>query len=321
MPVIGISVISFSDRTSLMAQPSFFIVGAPKCGTTALCKYLAQHPEVFISTPKELYYFDTDFKTKKSADSLPAYLEKFTEGEGKICGEGSTSYLYSKAAAENIHRFNPNAKIIIMLRNPVTVMQSFHSQLLFNGSSETIQDFAEAIALEPERKQGKHIPHRCIVPEMLLYREVVSFSAQVKRYLELFGKEQVKVIVFDDFKKDTPTAYKEVLEFIGADPTFTTSFVRINANKKARSPFLQTLLKYPPAKVLEMGKYLLPIPRTWRRYLLESVKTSLKQLNTQKGARPPISTQLRQQLTTEFTPEVKKLEEIIGQDLQAWYQG
>lgn len=303
-----------------MAQPSFFIVGAPKCGTTALCKYLSQHPGVFISTPKELNYFDADFKTKVRARSLPEYLEIFSEGDGKICGEGSTSYLYSKVAAENIHRFNPDAKIIIMLRHPVTVMQSFHSQLLFNGSSETVQDFAEAIALEPERKRGNHIPSRCIVPEMLLYREVVSFSAQVNRYLELFGKEQVHVIVFDDFKKDVASAYRSVLEFIGADPSFTTDFVRINSNKKARSSWLQQLLKYPPAKVLEIGKYFLwPIPQAWRRYLLESVKAKLKQLNTQKVSRPPISEQLHQQLTMEFLPEVQNLEKVIGRDLRAWY--
>lgn len=303
-----------------MAHPSFFIVGAPKCGTTALCKYLSQHPDVFLSTPKELNYFDTDFQTKKSAHSLAEYLEKFAEGEGRVCGEGSTSYLYSKEAAENIYHFNPDAKIIIMLRDPVMVMQSFHSQLLFNGSSETVQDFAAAIALEPQRKQGQQMPQRCTVPEMLLYREVVSFADQVARYLDRFGEAQVKVIVFDEFKQNTAAVYRDVLAFIGADPSFTTEFSRINSNKKARSSWLQTLLKYPPASVLEIGKYFLPVPRSWRRYVLEKVKATLKQLNTQRVSRPPISEQLKQQLTAEFVPEVKKLEALIDKDLSAWYQ-
>ena len=221
---------SYHQSISAMTRPSFFLVGAPKCGTTALCKYLGQHPDICISTPKEVNYFDTDFKTKKSARSLSEYLEKFTDGDGKLCGEGSTSYLYSKEAAQNIHQFNPDAKIIIMLRDPVTVMQSFHSQLLFNGSSENVEDFAQAIALEPDRKQGRHIPKRCTVPEMLLYREVVSFSEQVKRYLDIFGERQVKIILFNDFKQHTATIYREVLEFIGADSTFETDFVRINSN-------------------------------------------------------------------------------------------
>lgn len=302
-----------------MTRPSFFIVGAPKCGTTALCKYLNQHPDVVISTPKELNYFDTDFKTKASAHSLPEYLEKFSQAPGKICGEGSTSYLYSKAAAQNIYQFNPDAKIIIMLRDPITVMQSFHSQLLFNGSSETVEAFEEAIALEPQRKQGQQIPERCEVPEMLLYREVVSFADQVKRYLDIFGAQQVKIILFKDFKQQTPAVYRDVLEFIGADPTFETSFIKINSNKKARSRLLQSLLKYPPAKMLSFGKYLLPIPRSWRRYLLEDVKARLKALNTQKVTRSALEPTLRDRLAKEFEPEIRKLEALIERDLNAWY--
>ena len=302
-----------------MTKPSFFLVGAPKCGTTALCKYLAQHPDVYISTPKEVYYFDTDFRTKRYAKSLSEYLAYFEAGTGKVCGEGTTSYLYSKDAAKNIYDFNPDAKIVIMLRDPVTVMHSFHSQLLFNGSSETVQAFSTAVELEAERKQGRSIPKRCETPEMLLYREVVSFSKQVKRYFDVFGRERVKVILFKDFKKDTAAAYREVLDFIGADPTFETSFIRINSNKKARSPFLQTLLKYPPAKVLEMGKYLLPVPQAWRRGLLEKVKASLKQMNTQKVTREPIDTELRERLRLELKPDIQALESLIDRDLSDWY--
>ncbi|MEM9091845.1 MAG: sulfotransferase domain-containing protein [Cyanobacteria bacterium P01_F01_bin.53] len=247
-------------------------------------------------------------------------MELFSEGQGKLCGEGSTTYLYSRAAAQNIYDFDPDAKIIIMLRNPITVMHSFHSQLLFNGSSEIVQDFATALALEPKRKLGDSIPERCKTPELLLYKEGVKFSEQVKRYFDVFGTEQVKVILFDDFKKEPAKIYREVLEFIGADPAFETSFTTINSNKKARSPFLQTLLKYPPAKVLQAGKYFLPIPQAWRRALLEKTKASLKKMNTQKVARPPMDAQLRQQLIAEFTPEMQALGALIGRDLSTWYQ-
>ncbi|MGD1899698.1 MAG: sulfotransferase [Phormidesmis sp.] len=302
-----------------MKQPSFFLVGAPKCGTTALCKYLNQHPEIFISQPKELYYFDADFKTKKYANSLDEYLAKFAAGDGKICGEGSTTYLYSKVAAKNIYRFNPEAKIIVMLRNPLTVMHSFHSQLLFNGSSETVQDFAIAIELEAERKLGHHIPKRCQTPELLLYREVVRFAEQIERYFTVFGKEQVKIVIFDDFQAETATVYREILEFVGADSTFETSFVRINANKKARSSVLQSLLKYPPAKLLQLGKYLLPVPQSWRRRALEQAKARLTQLNTQTVSRSPIDRQLRQRLVKDLQLDIQKLECLLGRDLSAWY--
>ncbi|MEM8503217.1 MAG: sulfotransferase [Cyanobacteria bacterium P01_D01_bin.1] len=303
-----------------MVQPSFFLVGAPKCGTTAFCTYLDQHPDIFISKPKELNYFDTDFETKRRVSGLSEYLSKFFEGGGRICGEGSTSYLYSRAAAENIYRFNPGAKIIIMLRDPVVVMQSFHSQLLFNGSSENVQDFATAIALEPERKLGRNIPARCAVPDMLLYREVVSFSKQVQRYFDLFGSKQVKVILFEDFRDRTAAVYREALEFVGANPAFEASFGRINSNKKARSSFIQSLVKYPPTSVLEFGKYLLPVPRNWRRYALEKAKQGLKSLNTQKTTRQPVDDALKKRLVAELKPDIQQLEGLISRDLHAWYR-
>ena len=89
----------------------------------------------------------------------------------------------------------------------------------------------------------------------------------------------------------------------------------------ARSPFLQSLLKYPPAKVLSAGKYLLPIPQTWRRRILEGIKAKLKSLNTQKVSRPSLEASLRDRLVSEFKPEIQQLEQLIDRDLSTWYLG
>ncbi|NER78791.1 MAG: sulfotransferase [Leptolyngbya sp. SIO1D8] len=303
-----------------MLQPSFFIVGAPKCGTTALCKYLNRHPEVYIPTIKELHFFDKDLKTKKKFKSLSDYLEIFSEGQGKICGEGSPTYLYSKVAAKEIYEFNPAAKIIIMLREPVEMMYSFHSQHLFNGSSETVKDFEKALDLESKRKQGKQIPDRCIEPQILFYREFASYTDQVKRYLDTFGEAQVKVILFKNFTRNTAQVFRETLEFLGADPDFSAEFSTKNSNKQVRSSVLQTLIKYPPAKVLEFGKYLLPIPQSWRRALLENFKSGLKRFNTERKPRPALDPDLRYRLMKEFEPEVLRLEALIENDLSHWRQ-
>ena len=144
-----------------MNKPSFFIVGAPKCGTTSLCKYLEQHPDIFIPSIKELYYFCTDSTGKKRANTLEEYLSFFEGGKGKLCGEGSVWYLFSKEAASEIYKFNPEAKIIIMLREPVSLMYSLHSMHLANGSNEDILDFKLALEAEEDRKQGKRIPEKC----------------------------------------------------------------------------------------------------------------------------------------------------------------
>ena len=301
-----------------MLQPSFFIVGAPKCGTTALCKYLNRHPEVFIPQLKEIHYFDTDLRSKKHANSLEDYVAFFAEGQGKICGEGSPTYLYSKTAAQEIHEFNPDAKIIIMLREPVEMMYSFHSQHLFNGSSETVQDFEVAINLESARKQGHDIPARCREPQVLFYREFARYADQVERYFKTFGRDHVKVILFEDFIKNSTKTFEETLQFVGANPEFKTDFTAKNSNKKIRNTWLQTLIKYPPSRVLEVGKYLLPIPQSMRRALLEGVKAKLKRLNTQKTPRKALAPELRYRLMQELEPDTRRLADLIERDLSHW---
>lgn len=302
-----------------MLQPSFFIVGAPKCGTTALCKYLNRHPDIFIPKLKELHYFDTDLKTKKRFKSLEEYLTIFSEERENFCGEGSPTYLYSKTAAKNIYNFNPAAKIIIMLREPVSMMYSFHGQLLFNGSSEDVEDFETALNLEPKRKLGENIPSKCREPQILYYRELASYTDQIQRYFEVFDQEQIKIILFDDFTKQTEAVFQDTLKFLGVNPGFETSLLPINSSKKVRSTFLQSLLKYPPSNVLKVGKYLLPVPQAWRRKLLESLKVRAKKMNTMKTPRPPLNRQLQKRLAEEFGPEVKRLEKLIQRDLSNWY--
>lgn len=256
-----------------MKQPSFFIVGAPKCGTTALCKYLSCHPDIFVPPLKELNFFDIDIKSNKKANSLSEYLNFFAEGKGKICGEGSPTYLRSEKAAQEIYNFNPDAKIIIMLREPVSLLYSLHSQNLYNGSSEDIKDFKLAIEAESDRKSGKRIPKICVNPQDLYYRDVVKFTEQIERYFNVFGKENVKIIIFDEFQKDINKTYQETLMFLGVNPVFEIEFKKINSNKQVRNTTLQQLVKRPPSKVLEIGKYFIPLPREKRRALLEKSKS------------------------------------------------
>src|SRR3972149_11450918 len=124
-----------------MKIPNFFIVGAPKCGTTAMYTYLKQHPEVFMSDLKELHFFGTDHhRINYTPYTKEQYLSFFDgAGDKRRIGEASTSYLYSERAAVEIKEFNPFARIIIMLRNPVDVMYAYHHTNL-SGGFEYIPD-------------------------------------------------------------------------------------------------------------------------------------------------------------------------------------
>ena len=109
-----------------MPIPNFFIVGAPKCGTTALCEYLKYHPNVFMSTPKEPHYFAEDFERYRHVKTEDKYLALFGDCNDRhlMIGEASVFYLRSTRAVSLIRDFNPDAKIIVMLRNPVDMVYS-----------------------------------------------------------------------------------------------------------------------------------------------------------------------------------------------------
>jgi len=114
-------------------MPNFFIVGAPKCGTTAWVEYLESHPDICFSSAKEPHFFNTDFPGFRWANSLDEYLLFFNECEGtKVIGEASVQYLYSNDSAKNIAGISPSAKILIFLRSPSSFLRSYHNQLLIN---------------------------------------------------------------------------------------------------------------------------------------------------------------------------------------------
>jgi hypothetical protein len=301
----------------MLKQPSFFIVGAPKSGTTALCKYLNRHPQIFIPEEKELRYFNS----KNPSFSLEKYLDFFKDGRGMICGEGTPSYLRSETAAARIYEFNPDSKIIIMLREPVALLYSFHSQLLWNGGSEDETDFVKALNLESERRAGRCIPAKCSNVEHLFYRNVVQFTAQIKRYLQYFDRSKIHIIIFDDFVSDSNKSYREVLNFLEVDPNFNTTFNSINSRKKVRSYFLQDLYRRPPAKLLEIGKYFIPLPQEQRRELLNKIKNYLKKNNKQvlskEEKKLPLA--IHKALQQEFIPEIQLLSQLIDRDLSHWF--
>jgi len=145
-----------------MRTPDFFIVGAPKCGTTAMSDYLRQHPEIYMPQRKEPHFFGSDLDAPYPyfIRDKEQYFSLFAEAKDeKRVGEASVWYLYSKRAAFEIKEFCPTASIIIMLRNPVDMIYSLHSQRLFTGN-EDIPDFEEALEAEEDRKRGLRIPSR-----------------------------------------------------------------------------------------------------------------------------------------------------------------
>ncbi|MEI6945730.1 sulfotransferase [Paraflavisolibacter sp. H34] len=293
-----------------MNEPNFFIVGAPKCGTTALNDYLARHPEVFMAE-KEMHHFGRDLKMKDRI-SLPDYLAHFREAANrKIRGEASVWYLFSETAAAEIQQFAPDAKIVIMLRNPVQVIHSLHSQHLYDGN-EDVFDFETAVSLDEARKRGERLPDSVDYFELPPYRDSVLFYRQVKRYLDVFPPDQVKVVLYDDFRSHTPETVAEVFRFLGLEP-IDISYKVINANKQVRRPWLHRLLKRPPGRLQQLVRLLLPF-RPLRHWIMSQLFQ--QNISIQKrGEMPPA---LKRQLQQYLAADITALSQLIRRDLSAW---
>jgi len=296
-------------------RPNFFIVGAPRSGTTSIWTYLSRHPNVYMSYQKEPMYFGSDL-TKSPNEffvlETNAYLEMFQRGADKtIRGEASVMYLFSKKAAQEIHAFNPNARILVMLRNPVEMIYSFHGQLRWGGY-ENIADFDEALAAEADRRRGLRVPKSALVPEVLYYSEVAEFAPQVERYLRVFPRDQIKIILFDDFARSPAEVYFSLLDFLGVESIAPRSYAIRNPHKEPRSIALAALLQRPPKPITKLLD-LIPQPH---RYAMMGLIQGL--LNTRRVDRPPLRPKTRQRLMEQFAPDIRKLELLIDRDLSKW---
>ena len=304
-----------------MKVPNFFIVGAPKCGTTALYTYLSQHPQVFMPPyKKEPHYFASDLnrnprivKTHEWIINSEEYLALFEQADNAVAvGEASVLYLYSETAANEIYRFNPHAKIIIMLRHPVEMTYSLHQQRVYNMVEKT-KSFEKA--LELEKKQG--LEGNDLPPDELKffrYWEIALYSRQVKRFLNTFPRNQIHLILYEEFKYDTVRIYRETLEFLNVDETFQTEFAVINKGKILHSQLAQKIIKARPNLIIKPLHAIMP---KWMRHQLAML---LINLNIKNIERPPLTPGLRANLISFFKNDILELSALIDRDLSMWLE-
>lgn len=303
-----------------MKKPNLFIVGQPKSGTTALHQFLGQHPEIFMSSVKEPHYFCPDFHSESDQyyDSCrffyfreeSEYLQLFAKvKDEKVAGESSTNYLYSQVAASQIHQFNPEAKIIIVLREPAKFLYSLHSHYV-KFTEENEPDFERALALESQRRQGKFTSPRVTSPSYLYYSERVKYYEQVKRYYELFDRAKIKVVIFEEFRSQNAKIYREILEFLAVEPEFTPIYDAINVNKEVRFQGLNNLVNNPILK--NISKNLLS--QEFNEFIRDKV---VEKLLWHKAPKSKMPAEIEVKLMQQYYSEVLKISELIGVDLNS----
>lgn len=286
-------------------NPNLFIAGAPKCGTTSLHNYLDQHPQASFPGKKEPKFFGRDLYIKERLTKRE-YVELFSDiSNVKYTGEGMVYKLYSRTAATEIKELFPESKIIIMLRNPVDFMYSMYFQNRYEGI-ESAKTFEKALAADASSNaNGRIVDSQIDMPHRLQYRAMASFSSQVERYLETFGRENVLVLDFRVFSLEPKSAFAKVLSFLQLD-SFEPNYEIVNASKRNRSATLRKLIASPPKWFSKCARVCLS-DRT-----KISIQKTIKLLNTAPNRKKPIDKPTKERLLAEFQAEIDDIEKLTG---------
>jgi len=268
--------------------PNFFIVGASKSGTTSLYEYLDEIPGIYMSRTKEPHFFHrSSFKLiARNISDKSEYLKLFKlASKEKAIGEASTSYLQDTESANLIHKEVPNAKIIIILRDPC--QRAYSGYLMFKSEGREKRTFHQLITINPS------------------FLESGLYYSQVKRYLDIFGPKHVKVLIFEEFVKDPKTVIKEILEFLQVSYELPDNFEKIyNPYSVPRGKISQKIVS--SKKISKISDQLIP----------KSLKWKLKEkIVLKKQKRPDITNEESIILENFYREDVKKLQNILKRNL------
>lgn len=294
-----------------MTLPNFLIVGAAKAGTTSLYYYLDQHPEIYMSPIKEPRFFAPEFYTTHSKglvrspwESSPLTIQDYQKlfeevDEEKAIGEASTEYLYFEKTPQRIKQLVPETRIVAILRNPIERAYSAYCYQLRDGCE--ILSFKEALEQEESRKSQGWRPG-------WLYRESSLYYIQLKRYLDHFSPQKVKVCLHEDLKQNTKETVSDIYTFLGVDPHFTFDTTNKNVSFVPKYARLNRFLKRNP--IVQVAGTML-IPDALRAAITGKLRAS--------ASKPKkLSPKLKAEMVEFFSSDIQRVENLINRDLSHW---
>ena len=282
----------------------FFIVGAPKAGTTSLYYYLNEHPEIEMSTQKETDFFSDSaiqkqglYYGKNRIDTLEKYHNLFPTTQEKKYGEASVSYLFYEDVPEKIKAYNSKGKIIIMLRNLVD--RAFSHYLMDYRLGLISSTLEEVIESRSYNKKSKLFYQQ--------YIELGLYFKQVKRYLEIFGSENVHIILYQDFKNDIEVVMKKVYHFLEVDSKFKPKVEKKhNTFSIPKNNFIRIVYSF-----VGLRKFL-------KFFIPENLVKRMKNTFFKKEKKPELSLKLRKKMNELFLHDINLLEDLLSKDLSIW---
>lgn len=293
-----------------MKLPNFLIVGVQKAGTTSIYNYLNEHPQVYMSPIKETNFLEKDWETiapelckKQKIRTIEEYSQLFQNVKDEIAiGEASPNYLFHYQTSINrIQRYVPNAKLIVILRDPSE-----------RAYSDYLMHIRDCVGDRNLSEQIKYSAHKSFILRKGFYHE------QIQAYINTFGRQQIKVYLYEDLCKSPLDFMKSIYQFIEVDERF-----QANVSKKAqvaqvpKNKMVNELLSKPNsirASVTAIAKYILPSD------FRQNLRKKLIKLNSQDKKQVPLKTQERQQLVELYREDILKLQDLIQRDLSFWLQ-
>jgi hypothetical protein len=292
-----------------MRKPNFFIVGAPKCGTTSMWAWLIEHPNIFMSQLKEPNFFNADDKLGVRTQADYDDLFRDVQVHHTAIGEASVWYLSSPVAVPNILQYQPEARVIVMLRNPIEMAPALHSEMLIGGR-ENVRDFRMAWDLQDERRRGKRLPALSWPQRCFLYGEICSLGAQYARLVSMISRDRVLPVLFDDICENPRREYLKVLRFLSLDDDGRSEFPVYNSARRLQWPRL-TRFMFLAMQAKEQVGITLNLQIAKRIY----------EANTIEGPRAPVSEQTRDMLRSYFASDIDLLGRLVGRELDFWKGG
>lgn len=295
-----------------MVTPNFLIVGAAKAGTSSLYHYLNEHPQIYMSPVKEPRFFAPELYTDYLKDpyrsgakehrttpmNIEEYLALFEGVSHEVAiGEASTEYLYVPKAPARIKEKLPDVKLIAVLRDPAERAYSAFCYQVRDGCEQLTFEQAlaaeEARRLEKKRWPGWH------------YKRVGFYYEQMKRYFDLFDREQLKIYLHQDLEADSAAVVRDACCYLGVDDTFMPDLTRRNVSAIPKNMAFQNLLiKDNLLKTIV------------RPFIPKVLRKSIRNQNL--TPKPVLSSEIRQSLTSDYREDILKLQDLIQKDLSSW---
>ncbi len=267
-----------------------------------------------MSDPKEPMYWADDLPGAMRSSYAPVatldeYLALFAKAEPRhrVIGEASPIYLRSRSAIPRIEAFAPEARYIVLLRDPVGLVASYHAELVYLGYEDTT-DLGEALSLQDDRARGRRVPPGCVEPELLQYEAMARLGEQVERLLATVPRSRVKLLFFRDLAEDPRRVYLDTLAFLGLPDDGRRDFPRVNAAKRLRFPALARALYAPPPVIAPLIHWI----RRIYAHADPRLRDALVKLLRPEVERQPIAPDLRAALNEKFRDDVRLLERLTG---------